>query len=279
MLVLMLMNIKKRHLVVHEDDSAVTKSLKTTLTEETDRRWELKDRLLESSIYIKAAVLDPRFKKFSFFTDERRYEVYTVVENLTESLAARPVQEVGEDSDLVEQCDPAGPSEQKEKNQVVSMLLSSDEEEQPPEESEMRTSLKDTTKSNTGPLYCKRTRRDTQSCPEPQKGSTASHLPQHHQKGYSPRLDLSSMRKFIMKLFARFMKPLTLQGRQVHDILYMDPLNQPPGEKLNIGFTTRATLNRLLEAGDTTPREVQLFQQAALAFLVRAVEYGIKNSP
>jgi len=36
----MLMNIEKRHLVVHEDDSAVTKTLKITLTEEIDRRWE-----------------------------------------------------------------------------------------------------------------------------------------------------------------------------------------------------------------------------------------------
>ncbi|XP_039653059.1 uncharacterized protein LOC120557088 [Perca fluviatilis] len=87
------------------------------------------------------------------------------------------------------------------------------------------------------------------------------------------------MTKFIMKLCARFMKPLALQGRQVHDILYKDPLNQLPGEKLNVGFTTRATLNRLLEAGDITPQEVQLFQQAALAFLVRAVEYGINKLP
>ena len=51
------------------------------------------------------------------------------------------------------------------------------------------------------------------------------------------------------------------------------------GEKLNVGFTTRATLNRLLEAGDITAQEVQLFQQAALAFLVRAVEYGLHNLP
>ncbi|KAK1880620.1 N-(5'-phosphoribosyl)anthranilate isomerase [Dissostichus eleginoides] len=55
------------------------------------------------------------------------------------------------------------------------------------------------------------------------------------------------MTKFIKKLCARFMKP--------------------------------ATLNRLLEAGDITPQEVQLFQQAALAFLVRAVEYGINKLP
>ncbi|KAK1904474.1 Protein FAM200B, partial [Dissostichus eleginoides] len=53
----------------------------------------------------------------------------------------------------------------------------------------------------------------------------------------------------------------------------------PTREKLNVGFTTRATLNRLLEAGDITPQEVQLFQQAALAFLVRAVEYGINKLP
>ncbi|XP_060908740.1 trace amine-associated receptor 1-like [Labrus mixtus] len=50
-------------------------------------------------------------------------------------------------------------------------------------------------------------------------------------------------------------------------------------EKLNVGFTTRATLNRLLEAGDITPQEVQLFQQAALAFLIRAVEYSINKLP
>ncbi|KAJ7985180.1 hypothetical protein DPEC_G00349400 [Dallia pectoralis] len=49
------------------------------------------------------------------------------------------------------------------------------------------------------------------------------------------------------------------------------------GEKLNVGFTTRATLHRLLEAGDITPQEVQVSQQAALVFLVRAVEYEINK--
>lgn len=46
-----------------------------------------------------------------------------------------------------------------------------------------------------------------------------------------------------------------------------------------IGFTTRATLNRLLDAGDLTPQQVQRFQQAAVAFLVRAVEYAMKKLP
>ncbi|KAK1892520.1 Zinc finger BED domain containing protein 5 [Dissostichus eleginoides] len=68
------------------------------------------------------------------------------------------------------------------------------------------------------------------------------------------------MTKFIKKLCARFMKPSALQG-----------------EKLNVGFTTRATLNRLLEAGDITPQEVQLFQQTALAFLQRT-ECGVEDA-
>ncbi|KAF4116599.1 hypothetical protein G5714_004088 [Onychostoma macrolepis] len=51
------------------------------------------------------------------------------------------------------------------------------------------------------------------------------------------------------------------------------------GEKLNVGFTTRATLNRLLEAGEVTSQKAQQFQQAALAFLVRAVEYAMDKLP
>ena len=51
------------------------------------------------------------------------------------------------------------------------------------------------------------------------------------------------------------------------------------GEKLNVGFTTRATLNRLLEAGEVTPQKAKQFQQAALAFLVRAVEYATDKLP
>lgn len=51
------------------------------------------------------------------------------------------------------------------------------------------------------------------------------------------------------------------------------------GEKLNVGFTTRATLNRLLEAGEVTSQKAQQFQQAALAFLVGAVEYAMDKLP
>ncbi|XP_061577748.1 zinc finger BED domain-containing protein 5-like [Cololabis saira] len=87
------------------------------------------------------------------------------------------------------------------------------------------------------------------------------------------------MTKFIRKLCAKFLKLAALQNQGVHDIQYKDPSNQLPGEKLNIGFITRATLNRLLDAGDITPQQVERFQQAALAFLLRAVEYAMNKLP
>ncbi|XP_071058186.1 uncharacterized protein [Pseudochaenichthys georgianus] len=72
------------------------------------------------------------------------------------------------------------------------------------------------------------------------------------------------IRSFIRKLLSKFLKPAALQHQELHDILYKDPSNQLPGEKLVIGFTTRGTLNRLLDAGDITPQQVQRFQQAAV---------------
>lgn len=150
----MLMSIKKQHLVVHEDDHAVTKILKNTLIEEFNRWWELKDRLLESSIYSEAAVLDPRFKKLSFFTDAQRNEANTVYcsgksgwePSYQTCTGGRWGQCLGGG---VWPCRPF--KTKKEKDQVASML-SSDEEEQLSEDSEMMAYLKDTTKSSTWPL-------------------------------------------------------------------------------------------------------------------------------
>lgn len=50
-------------------------------------------------------------------------------------------------------------------------------------------------------------------------------------------------------------------------------------EKLNVRFITRPTLNKLLEAGYMTKEKAQQFQQAALALLVRAVEYAMDKLP
>lgn len=95
----MVMNIKKRHLVVHEDDSRITKIIKTRLSEEMDRRWELKGPGLEQSVYISAAVLDPRFKKLSFLSDDQRDEAYSVVAEVAESLTNRSCQEESDTMD------------------------------------------------------------------------------------------------------------------------------------------------------------------------------------
>ncbi|TNN75584.1 LINE-1 type transposase domain-containing protein 1 [Liparis tanakae] len=86
------------------------------------------------------------------------------------------------------------------------------------------------------------------------------------------------MTKFIRKLCSRFMAPAALRG-DVLDIPYKDPQHQLPGERLNVDFTTRGTLNRFLEAGDVPSNKAQQFQQAALAFLVGAVEYAIAKLP
>ncbi|XP_039652111.1 uncharacterized protein LOC120556534 [Perca fluviatilis] len=81
------------------------------------------------------------------------------------------------------------------------------------------------------------------------------------------------MTKFIKKLRSRFMTPAALRG-EVHDIPYKDPLR-----KTQCGFHHQSTLNRLLEAGEVTPQKAQQFQQAALAFLVGAVEYAMDKLP
>ncbi|KAJ8381383.1 hypothetical protein SKAU_G00021610 [Synaphobranchus kaupii] len=88
------------------------------------------------------------------------------------------------------------------------------------------------------------------------------------------------MTSFIRKLCAKFMVPTALQGHQeLHDITFKEKSNHLPGRKLNIGFTTRAKLNRLLDGGDITPRQTETFNKDALAFLIKAVEYALQKLP
>ncbi|KAK1892339.1 Zinc finger BED domain containing protein 5 [Dissostichus eleginoides] len=85
------------------------------------------------------------------------------------------------------------------------------------------------------------------------------------------------IRSFIRKLLSKFLKPAALQHRELHQTNCQGCLcRQVMREKLVIGFTTRATLNRLLDAGDITPQQVQRFQQAAVAFL--SVECGVEDA-
>ncbi|XP_065119841.1 uncharacterized protein [Paramisgurnus dabryanus] len=86
------------------------------------------------------------------------------------------------------------------------------------------------------------------------------------------------MMNFIRKLCAKFMMPTALQeDKQL--LLFKEKANHLPGRKLNIGFTTRVKLNKLLDDGDITPEQMEQFHEAALAFLTYAVEYAFKKLP
>lgn len=56
--------MKRHYLWLHNDDSMAETALKKTLTEETDKRWELR-RNSETSVYIQSPVLDPEYKSLS----------------------------------------------------------------------------------------------------------------------------------------------------------------------------------------------------------------------
>ncbi|XP_053267948.1 uncharacterized protein LOC128425383 [Pleuronectes platessa] len=88
------------------------------------------------------------------------------------------------------------------------------------------------------------------------------------------------MVKFVRKLCSKFMVPAALQCHEEPcEIAYKEKANHLPGKKLNIGFTTRATLNRYLDEGDITPRQVDSFHEAVLSFLTSAVGYALKKLP
>ncbi|KAF3837832.1 hypothetical protein F7725_009600 [Dissostichus mawsoni] len=142
----MLVNMKRRHLLSRDDDSTTVKAVKKKITEEIDKRWELTGSL-EGSIYIQAAVLDPRFKSLSFLDAEKRDDAYATVSDLAESLS--PAEEATaqrEDSSGTEESEPA-PKRQREKQQDISMLMAFDEDQETEDhKKEMKTYLEDRTK-------------------------------------------------------------------------------------------------------------------------------------
>ncbi len=48
---------------------------------------------------------------------------------------------------------------------------------------------------------------------------------------------------------------------------------------MNVGFTTRMKINRLLDRGEVTQQQVDKFQKSAVMFLMKAVEYGLRKVP
>ncbi|KAK6313957.1 hypothetical protein J4Q44_G00154160 [Coregonus suidteri] len=88
------------------------------------------------------------------------------------------------------------------------------------------------------------------------------------------------MVKFVRKLCSKFMVPAALQCHEEPcEIAFKEKANHLPGRKLNIGFTTRAKLNKLLDEGDITPQQVDSFHEAVLCFLTSAVDYALKKLP
>ncbi|KAF3837920.1 hypothetical protein F7725_009688 [Dissostichus mawsoni] len=142
----MLVNMKRCHLLSRDDDSTTVKAVKKKITEEIDKRWELTGSL-EGSIYIQAAVLDPRFKSLSFLDAKKRDDAYATVSDLAESLS--PAEEATvqrEDRSGGEESEPA-PKRQREKQQDISMLMAFDEDQETEDhKKEMKTYLEDRTK-------------------------------------------------------------------------------------------------------------------------------------
>ncbi|XP_074524805.1 uncharacterized protein LOC141789327 [Halichoeres trimaculatus] len=88
------------------------------------------------------------------------------------------------------------------------------------------------------------------------------------------------MTSFIHKLCVKFTVPTALQGpKPLHEIAFKKKANHLPGRKLNIGCLTTAKLNRLPDNGDISPQQMETFHDAALAFLINAVDYALKKLP
>ncbi|XP_041482851.1 uncharacterized protein LOC121429723 isoform X2 [Lytechinus variegatus] len=87
------------------------------------------------------------------------------------------------------------------------------------------------------------------------------------------------MHLYIRKLMSKFIKPEKIKDVRVSDIQYQSQENQLPDSKLTIGFTTRATLNRLLEGGDISQTQVKKFFAGVRGFFCEAVSYALSRLP
>ncbi|ROL41322.1 hypothetical protein DPX16_0210 [Anabarilius grahami] len=87
------------------------------------------------------------------------------------------------------------------------------------------------------------------------------------------------IRFFIKKLLSKFLKPGAFRGVNVDTVDLRDEESQLPDSQLGVGFTTRTTLNRLVEAGDISKDSAKKFHVAARSFFVKAVEYATAKLP
>eukprot|EP00057_Strongylocentrotus_purpuratus_P019851 XP_011674325.1 PREDICTED: uncharacterized protein LOC105443158 [Strongylocentrotus purpuratus] len=96
---------------------------------------------------------------------------------------------------------------------------------------------------------------------------------------FSVHLLHKQMHLYIRKLMSKFMKPEKIKDIRVSDIQYKAEENQLPDSKLTIGFTTRGTLNRLLEGGDISETQVKKFLGGVRSFFCEAVSYALSRLP
>ncbi|MGH0136406.1 UNVERIFIED_CONTAM: hypothetical protein FKN15_061053 [Acipenser sinensis] len=87
------------------------------------------------------------------------------------------------------------------------------------------------------------------------------------------------MRSYVKKLMSKFVTTTAIKNADVCEVEYKDKQNQVADHKLNVGWTTRTTLNRLHEAGEISQYQVDNFHKAVRAFFVAAVDYAFKKLP
>ncbi|CAB1313122.1 unnamed protein product [Coregonus sp. 'balchen'] len=154
----MLAHLKHRHLAVVEDDSPTTKSLKTKLVQEIDKRWQLNDRLFDSSLYVQAAVVDPRFKLLSFLDDAKRDEAYINLSQLAERLSAPQPEEPGpterdrDNSTSTDEEEEPAPKKKKTDKEWEMLMCGDEGEDKRDSKEELKDYLQDRTKVDAGPL-------------------------------------------------------------------------------------------------------------------------------
>ena len=111
--------------------------MKSKLVEEIESRWEFKNRMMMNSVYITAAVLDPRFKQPSFLDDAKWNKAYTEVAQLADRTSALTAATGTDEPGGEEQH--MSKKQKTDKEKEILMLLCGDEENLDSTESGVRS--------------------------------------------------------------------------------------------------------------------------------------------
>ena len=91
----------------------------------------------------------------------------------------------------------------------------------------------------------------------------------------------SQMTIFLKQLMTRFIKPQVIVAavEDMTKINHCKSSNQLEDHKVYIGIVTRSRLNKLLQEGDISPREVEKFLKEVRGFYESAVSYALSHLP